>query len=80
MLSPGAANWRITCMADLPSSLCFSISVFHSYSDIFSLILFKAEEHAEDHLRELEILRKKVPELQDENLKFRADGNHVRGF
>ena len=35
------------------------------------------EEHAEDYLRELEILQKKVPELEDENEKFRSDGMHV---
>jgi hypothetical protein len=38
---------------------------------------FKAEEHAEDYLRELEVLQKKVPELQDENEKLRAEGTHV---
>ena len=41
-------------------------------------MLFKAEEHAEDYLRELEILQKRVPELEDENEKFRAEGSQVR--
>ena len=35
------------------------------------------EEHAEGYLRELEILQKRVPELEDENEKFRAEGMHV---
>ena len=37
----------------------------------------QAEEHAEDYLRELNILREKVPELQNQNLELRAEGSRV---
>ena len=50
----------------------YSLRLFY-----FCFIIIKAEEHAEDYLRELEILRIKVPELQEENLKLKADGTHV---
>lgn len=46
------------------------------HTDLFCIVI-KVEEHAEDYLRELEVLQKRVPELEDENEKFRAEGTHV---
>lgn len=40
--------------------------------------LDEAEERAEDCLRELEVLQKRVPELEDENQKFLNEGSLVK--